>query len=101
MPSRSAEPSAAAPGSSAGIACANDAARPRVHADLGRQLGAPAQAPERRLGEGESLGERRHRGRHVGAGQVAQRRQGGHGAQCRAGADSDRSVAPPVTGGVR
>ena len=90
MPSRSAEPSGAPPGSSAGIACAKDAAGARVHPDLRRQLGpaggpeAPRQAPESPLGEGQAFREGRHRGGDVRPGQVAQRRQGGHGAECRA-----------------
>ena len=57
IPSRSAEPSRAWPGSSAGMAWANDAWRPRVHPDLGRQLGARRQSAERGLGEVEPLGQ--------------------------------------------
>ena len=50
----------------------------RVDADLRRQLGRPSEPPEGQGGQLEPRVQRGHRGRHVGARQVAQRRRGRH-----------------------
>ena len=54
---------------------------PRVHRDLRRQLRIVDERRERALGQLQPLGERRHRGRDVGRGEVADRAPG-HPREC-------------------
>ena len=53
----------------------------RVHRDLGRQLRIGDERGQRALGQLEPFGERRHRGRDVGRGEVADRAPG-HPGEC-------------------
>ena len=87
MPTRSAIAGRVPAGEIGGHRVAERPGRPRVDADLRRQLRVAREPAKHRLGEREPLGQRRHRGGHVGAREVAQRGQVGHraplAAECR------------------